>query len=73
MLGQAQISETSAYGQAGRLLCSTIGAGETLKYAWDLRDYDKAGNRTHVGTRLRDQTLSTELAARPVEEDRQRY
>ncbi|MDP9933635.1 hypothetical protein, partial [Variovorax paradoxus] len=36
-------------------------------------DYDKVGNRTHVGTRLRDQTLSTELAARPVEEDRQRY
>ncbi|SDJ83454.1 hypothetical protein SAMN05444748_1311, partial [Variovorax sp. OV700] len=26
-----------------------------------------------MGTRLRDQTLSTELAARPVEEDRQRY
>ncbi|MDP9933647.1 hypothetical protein, partial [Variovorax paradoxus] len=35
--GQAQISETSAYDQAGRLLRSTNGAGETLKYTWDLR------------------------------------
>ncbi|MDP9933519.1 LysM peptidoglycan-binding domain-containing protein [Variovorax paradoxus] len=37
LLGQAQISETSAYDQAGRLLRSTNGAGETLKYTWDLR------------------------------------
>ena len=36
-------------------------------------DYDKAGNRTRVGTRLRDETLSTQLVPAPVAEDRQRH
>jgi YD repeat-containing protein len=36
-------------------------------------DYDKVGNRTHIGTRLRDEALSTQQVPTAVEEDSQRY
>jgi hypothetical protein len=36
-------------------------------------DYDKVGNRTHIGTRLRDEALSTQQVPMPVEKDSQRY